>query len=215
MLSPSILLLLAFGLVCSTHPLEKRQLRTTDSFKLYAYGPGISGLPVFYRNGSAEVADESKVDKTTMATMTPINCKNPISLLDAMRKPPVNESTGLPKPVTASADNTWVAHPSSNEAFTALSTDANRLCLEQGDAGSNPVSFTGSGTERSNTTKLSDVWSTYGSYVLVTVSGANFYGKSTGTGLYSLLWSSSAEAMTDTIPLVLRTAEPATVSVLT
>jgi hypothetical protein len=59
------------------------------------------------------------------------------------------------------------------------------------------------------------VWSLYGNYVLVSVSGANFYAKSTGTdGLYSLLWSSSAEAMTDTISLTLRTIEPATQSVL-
>lgn len=73
-----------------------------------------------------------------------------------------------------------------------------------------------SDTEQSNNTKLSNVWSTYGGYVLVTVTGVNFYARQTGTdGLYSLLWSSSAEAMTDNIPLVLRTAEPATTSVLT
>ncbi|KAJ6149704.1 hypothetical protein N7471_000903 [Penicillium samsonianum] len=196
MLSLSILLLLAFGLVCSAHPLEKRQSRPTDSFKLYAYGPGISGLPVFYRNGTAEVADASKVDTTTMAAMTPVN-------------------------FTASSDNTWVAHPSSStsstEGFSTISTNTNKLCLDRGNTDSNPVGFTGtSTTEQSNTTKLSNVWSTYGGYVLVTVSGANFYARPTGTdGLYSLLWSSSAEAMTDTIPLVLRTAEPATVSVLT
>ena len=60
------------------------------------------------------------------------------------------------------------------------------------------------------------MWSTYGGYVLVTVSGANFYARQADTdGVYSLLWSSSAEAMTDAIPLVLRTTEPATVSVLT
>ena len=91
------------------------------------------------------------------------------------------------------------------------------LCLDQGDTDSNPVSFTAvPATGKLDTTKHSNVWSTYGGYVLVTVSGANFYAKPTATdGLYSLLWSSSAEAMTDTIPLVLRTAEPATVSVLT
>ncbi|CRL29121.1 unnamed protein product [Penicillium camemberti] len=184
------ILLLAFGLVCSAHPLEERQSRTTEPFKLYAYGPGISGLPVFYRN------DESKVDTTTMAAMTPIN-------------------------FTASTGNTFVAHPSnstsSTEDFTALSTNTNMLCLDRGNTDSNPVGFTGtSAREQSNTTRLSNVWSTYGSYVLVTVTGANFYARQTGTdGLYSLLWSSSAEAMTDTIPLVLRTAEPATVSVLT
>ncbi|KAJ5478363.1 hypothetical protein N7530_003872 [Penicillium desertorum] len=194
MLSLSILPLLVFGLVCSAHPLEKRQSRPTDSFKLYAYGPGISGLPVFYRNGSAEIADAIKVDTTTMAAMTPINF--------------------------TAAENTWVAHPSSssrsNEGFTTLSTNTNMLCLDQGNANSNPVSFTAvTATGKSNTTKLSNVWPTYGGYVLITVSGANFYARPTATdGLYSLLWSSSAEAMTDTIPVVLRTAEPATESVL-
>ncbi|KAJ5598061.1 hypothetical protein N7537_008145 [Penicillium hordei] len=167
------ILLLAFGLVCSAHPLEERQSRTTEPFKLYAYGPGISGLPVFYRN------------------------------------------------VTASTGNTFVAHPSdstsSAEDFTTLPANTNMLCLDRGNTDSNPVGFTGtSAREQSNTTRLSNVWSTYGSYVLVTVTGANFYARQTGTdGLYSLLWSSSAEAMTDTIPLVLRTTEPATASVLT
>ena len=51
MLFLSVLPLLAFGLVCFAYPLEKRQSTSTDSFKLYAYGSGISGLPVFYRNG--------------------------------------------------------------------------------------------------------------------------------------------------------------------
>ncbi|KAF9241959.1 hypothetical protein DTO013E5_6814 [Penicillium roqueforti] len=197
MLFLSILPLLAFGLVCFAHPLEKRQSTSTDSFKLYAYGTGISGLPVFYRNGTAQVADVSKVDTTTMAAMTPIN-------------------------FTAATDNTWVAHPISSSSatadFTTLSTDTNMLCLDQGDtADSNPVGFTGaSAADQSTTTKLSNVWSTYGGYVLVTVSGANFYARQADTdGVYSLLWSSSAEAMTDTIPLVLRTTEPATVSVLT
>ncbi|KAJ5972469.1 uncharacterized protein N7479_002387 [Penicillium vulpinum] len=164
-----ILPLLAFGLVCSAKPVEKRQSTNTDSFKLYAYGPGISGLPVVYLN------------------------------------------------VTASIDgsNTWIAYPSSTEGVSTLSTNTNVLCLNQGNTASNPVGFAGtSAREQSN--NLSNVWSLYGNYVLVTVSGANFYARQTGTdGLYSLLWSSSAEAMTDTIPLVLRTAEPATVSVLT
>ncbi|KAJ5375170.1 hypothetical protein N7517_007176 [Penicillium concentricum] len=168
MLSFSILPLLAFGLICSAQPLEKRQLTDTTSFKLYAYGPGISGLPISYLN------------------------------------------------VTASTDgsNTWTAHPSSTEGVTTLSTNTNKLCLEQGSTNSNPVGFTGT-TSREQTNQLSNVWSLYGSYVLVSVSGANFYARQTENGLYSVLWSSSAEAMTDTIPLVLRTAEPATESVLT
>jgi hypothetical protein len=105
-----------------------------------------------------------------------------------------------------------MAHPSSTEEVTTLST--NMLYLDQGET-TNPVSFAGpSDNERSD--KLSNVWSLYGNYVLVTLSGVNFYAKPTGTdGVYSLLWSTSAEAMTDSVPLVLRTKEPATDSVLT
>ncbi|KAJ5823073.1 hypothetical protein N7447_005413 [Penicillium robsamsonii] len=189
MLSLSILPFLAFGLICSAKPLEKRQTTDTTSFKLYAYGPDISGLPIFYLNGTAHVADVSKVGATTMAAMTPVN-------------------------FTASTDgsNTWTAHPSSTESVTTLSTNTNKLCLDQGSTNSNPVGFTGT-TSREQTNQLSNVWSLYGNYVLVTVSGANFYARQTEDGLYSLLWSISAEAMTDTIPLVLRTAEPATESV--
>lgn len=157
-----------------------------------------------------------------MAAMTPINCRN--------RSPsPHWKTTGIHRYtsnhihiiVTAATGNTFVAHPSnstsSTEDFTTLSTNTNMLCLDRGNTDSNPVGFTGApAREQSNTTRLSNVWSTYGSYVLVTVTGANFYARQTGTdGLYSLLWSSSAEAMTDTIPLVLRTTEPATASVLT
>ncbi|KAJ5169299.1 uncharacterized protein N7500_002082 [Penicillium coprophilum] len=168
MISLSILPLLAFGLICSAQPLEKRQSTNTTSFKLYAYGPDISGLPIFYLN------------------------------------------------VTASTDgsNIFTAHPSPTEGVATLSTNTNNLCLDQGSTDSNPVGFTGS-SSREQTNQLSNVWSLYGSYVLVSVSGANFYARQTEDGLYSVLWSSSAEAMTDTIPLVLRTTEPATESVLT
>jgi hypothetical protein len=88
------------------------------------------------------------------------------------------------------------------------------LYLDKGDASANPVSFSGI-SEAERIDEISNVWSLYGSYVLVSLSGVKFYAKSTGTdGLYSLIWSTSAEAMTDCIPLVLRTIEPATVSVL-
>ncbi|KXG51017.1 uncharacterized protein PGRI_065890 [Penicillium griseofulvum] len=190
MLSFSILPLLVFGLVCSANPLYKRQSTDTTPFKLYAYGADISGLPIFYMNGTAHAADASKVSAPTMAAMTPVD-------------------------FTAATDgsNTWTAHSSSTEGVNTLSTDTNNLCLEQGSANSNPVAFTGA-SSGDRTNQLSNVWSTYGGYVLVDVEGANFYARQTEDGVYSLLWSSSAEVMTDTIPLVLRTVEPATVSVL-
>lgn len=115
-----------------------------------------------------------------------------------------------------SSSSTWTAHPETTDTTSVASSapfTSNLIYLTQG-ATANPVSFTGT-SENARSGKLTDVWSLYGNYVLVSVSGANFYAKSTGTdGLYSLLWSSSAEAMTDTISLTLRTIEPATQSVL-
>lgn len=106
-----------------------------------------------------------------------------------------------------------MVYPSSTERSAPFST--NMLCLEQGKSAANQVSFSGT-SEVERSTKLSNVWSLYGGYVLVTVRGANFYAKSTDTdGLYSLFWSTSAEDMTDTIPLTLRITEPATMTVLT
>ncbi|CAI7605609.1 unnamed protein product [Penicillium bialowiezense] len=110
------------------------------------------------------------------------------------------------------SSNTWVASPDSTERSAPFSADV--LCLNQGTTSANPVSFSGtSGVDRS--TQLTNVWSLYGSYVLVTLDKVNFYAKPTGTdGLYSLLWSTSAEDMTGSIPLTLRTIAPATASVL-
>ncbi|KAJ5297374.1 hypothetical protein N7508_007623 [Penicillium antarcticum] len=161
-------LFLASAMVCVTQPLEVRQ--STSSFGLYAYGEGISGLPVYYKDVTA----------------------------------------------SDSSSSTWVAHPGSSDT-TAVASSApfttNLIYLAQGLT-ANPVRFTGT-SESAQSGKLTDVWSLYGNYVLVRVSGANFYAKSTGTdGLYSLLWSTSAEAMSDTISLTLRTIEPATQSVL-
>ncbi|CAG8921470.1 unnamed protein product [Penicillium salamii] len=176
-------LLLALG-IASANPLRARE--TTAPFKIYAYGKGISGLPVFYRNGAAELADTTKIDVSTMTTVQ--------------------------FAYSTDSSNTWIASPDSTQRSAPFSADV--LCLNQGTASANPVSFSGnSDVQRSN--KLSNVWSLYGSYVLVTLDKANFYAKPTGTdGVYSLLWSTSAEEMKDTIPLTLRTMAPATVSVL-
>jgi hypothetical protein len=42
---------LASTVLCSAQPLEARQ--STSSFKLYAYGEGISGLPIYYQDGTS------------------------------------------------------------------------------------------------------------------------------------------------------------------
>ncbi|KAJ5498758.1 hypothetical protein N7453_007809 [Penicillium expansum] len=143
-------LLVAFELV-SANPLRARE--TTAPFKIYAYGKGISGLPVFYRNGAAELADTTKIDASAMAT---VQCKSLIQ--------PTHQTLG--------------SHRRTPLCSAPFSADV--LCLNQGTASENPVTFSGnSDVQRSN--KLSNVWSLYGSYVLVTLDKVNFYAKPTGT----------------------------------
>ncbi|KAL4908520.1 hypothetical protein BDW74DRAFT_175203 [Aspergillus multicolor] len=55
--------LLLFALSCvavatNAFPLEARQ--SSETFSLYAYGDGISGLPVYYADGKAQIGDPSK-----------------------------------------------------------------------------------------------------------------------------------------------------------
>lgn len=46
-------ILTAFLFACSAHPLEKRMTEVAaDNLKLYAYGVGIGGLPVFLADGA-------------------------------------------------------------------------------------------------------------------------------------------------------------------
>ncbi|KAK9858899.1 hypothetical protein MYU51_015705 [Penicillium brevicompactum] len=181
---PLVFLLLAVGIGCSANPLAVRE--TTAPFKIYAYGKGISGLPVFYKDGTAELVDTAKVNTAAMSDVQ--------------------------FAYSTESSNTWIASPDSTERSAPFS--ANVLCLNQDTASANPVSFSGT-SEVGRSNKLTNVWSLYGSYVLVTLDKANFYAKPTGTdGLYSLLWSTSAEEMTDSIPLTLRTIAPATASVL-
>jgi hypothetical protein len=50
MISINFIMLIALcGAISSAHPLEKRQ--DADSWRLYAYGDDINGLPIFYADG--------------------------------------------------------------------------------------------------------------------------------------------------------------------
>ncbi|KAL5046603.1 hypothetical protein BDW71DRAFT_181500 [Aspergillus fruticulosus] len=102
MLKPTMLsrALLFFALSClsvggasDAYPLDGRQgPATSDTFSLYAYGEGISGLPMFYADGKAQVGDP----KLSTAKVTE----------------EVYFSSASP--------NTWIAHPKKEGAsFTS------------------------------------------------------------------------------------------------
>lgn len=80
------------------------------------------------------------------------------------------------------------------------------------DGGSGEVGF----TSPNSTGKLTDVWWTYGHYVMVKVDEANFYAEpiSSAKGWYTLSWSSSDHAGSGQTLVTLRTIEPSTGSVL-
>ncbi|KAJ5683454.1 hypothetical protein N7462_006619 [Penicillium macrosclerotiorum] len=152
------LLSTAFGLLCSSQPLNARGV--DSKFSIYAFGDNISGLQVYY----ADVT------------------------------------------VSSSAEYTWLAHADSKNASWSTKI------LYMADGGSSEVGFTASST----TGKLTNVWWTYGRYVLVKVDGASFYAEPVQgvSGDYLLSWSDSDESSTDKILVTLRTIEASTESVL-
>ncbi|KAJ5653601.1 hypothetical protein N7490_000604 [Penicillium lividum] len=114
-----------------------------------------------------------------------------------------HESTS-DKSVTFGTNNTWIAQPASTSGNLFESI---LLGLSQSSALANPVSFTDSTNSLSG--DLTDVWELYGSYVLLTKTGANFYAKTTSEdGWYILLWSLSVKASLDYIPITLTTNAP-------
>jgi inosine/xanthosine triphosphate pyrophosphatase family protein len=80
------------------------------------------------------------------------------------------------------------------------------------NAGSSEIGFAAPSSAR----KLTNVWWTYGQYVMVTVDDANFYAQpiAGAAGWYTLSWSSSDQAGSDKTLVTLRTIEPSTNSVL-
>ncbi|KAJ5987351.1 hypothetical protein N7451_011716 [Penicillium sp. IBT 35674x] len=101
---------------------------------------------------------------------------------------------------------TWVAHPDSSAAWTTK-------LLYMANSGTNEVGFTSSD---STSGKLTDVWWTYGNYVMVNVESAIFYAEpvSGSSGVYTLSWSNVDQSGTEKVLVTLRTIAPSTASVL-
>ncbi|KAJ5664269.1 hypothetical protein N7507_005000 [Penicillium longicatenatum] len=102
---------------------------------------------------------------------------------------------------------TWVAHPDSSSA--AWTTKL----LYMASSGTGEVGFTSS----DNTSgKLTDVWWTYGNYVMVNMESATFYAEpvSGSSGVYTLSWNNVDQSGTNKVLVTLRTIAPSTDSVL-
>ncbi|KAJ5627550.1 hypothetical protein N7528_004977 [Penicillium herquei] len=158
--------------------------RGQAGYKLYAYGTDISGLPVYYANGTAQIGDDSS-----------------------------NPGDKIPIYVTfASADDpsTWIAHPDNTTSLgteLVFSTDgvasnSNLVSCANETGLTNPVNFLNAGSNSSS--DLTNLWTLYGTTVLLNEDGANFYAQSTDEeGWYNLVWSRSVDASTDNTLLTL------------
>ncbi|KAJ5894470.1 hypothetical protein N7495_006161 [Penicillium taxi] len=183
---------MSFGF-SSAHPVGPRQLDGSP-FRLYAYGDGMNGLSVFYADGQAQIGD--------------------ISLSNATTKIPIYFTI-------ESNSNYWVAHvdttakSSNSSSFQTadVSSTTNLLSLTKTSELVNSVSFSNDGvstdTVSGSSTKLTNVWTLYGKYVLLNQPKANFYAKPTDKkGWYLLTWSTTVDASVGNTPVNLRTIGP-------
>ncbi|KAL4816711.1 hypothetical protein BDW67DRAFT_161402 [Aspergillus spinulosporus] len=160
---------LFFAVVClfvaaaSAYPIDDHQgPATSDAFSLYAYGDGISGLPVFYADGKAQVGDPrlstAKVTEEVYFT------------------------------VSSASPNMWIAHPKKKEAASFTSVV---LTLPSGGSAAGDVVFKPE-TSQLVESDTASVFSVYGNYVLISTAGANFYAEKTDVdGVWDLVWSDS------------------------
>ncbi|KAL3455234.1 hypothetical protein BJX64DRAFT_295233 [Aspergillus heterothallicus] len=150
------------GLFAYAHPLETRQAPAIeDTFNLYAYGESISGLPVFYADGKAEIGD----------------CR----LSTAKVSYPIYFTT------SSSSSSTWIAH--ANTTGTGVSGDFadTVLTLPSTGAADGTVLFK---PKTAASASSSSIFNMYGNYVLINAEDANFYAVPTGVdGVYTLIWS--------------------------
>ncbi|KAJ5721105.1 uncharacterized protein N7483_009039 [Penicillium malachiteum] len=117
-------------------------------------------------------------------------------------------STGL---VTSGDDpTTWIARPDNSTSlgsdlvFNAdgITSDSTIVACVNETGLTNPVNFVQVGSNSSG--ELTNVWTLYGTTVLINEDGANFYAQSTDEdGWYNLVWSDSVDASTDNILLTL------------
>ncbi|KAE8402322.1 hypothetical protein BDV37DRAFT_284804 [Aspergillus pseudonomiae] len=156
-----------------------------QSFRLYAYGEGIGGLPVFYADGSAEIGNRS------LST--------------------ANETVSIYFTIPEETPTVWRAQANRTESRSP-SFDSMVFTLPSisGTSGGN-VGFKDPDDSARLDTKTLKL---YGNYVLIDSQNANFFTTRSESGVYSLQWSANETATPNRIPLKLRAIQPSTDSVL-
>jgi hypothetical protein len=114
--------------------------------------------------------------------------------------PTISANGILPVTVSDSESYTWLAHP----AGSGATWTTEMLYMADGDT--SEVAF----CPAAHTGKLTNVWWTYGRYVMVNVAGANFYADpvSGASGWYTLSWSTTDQTGAGKTLVTLRTIAP-------
>ncbi|KAL4998476.1 hypothetical protein BDV10DRAFT_201318 [Aspergillus recurvatus] len=161
--------LLFFAISClsvagasDAYPINDRQgPATSETFSLYAYGEGISGLPVFYADGKAQVGDPklstAKVTEEVYFTVSP------------------------------ASPNTWIAHPKKE----AASFGSVVLTLPSGGSAAGDVLFKPETSQlvESDTASVFSVYGNY--VLINTVGANFYAEKTDVDGVWDLVWSDS------------------------
>ncbi|KAL5364167.1 hypothetical protein BJX96DRAFT_178734 [Aspergillus floccosus] len=156
-----------------------------QSFRLYAYGEGIGGLPVYYADGRAEIGNRS------LST--------------------ANETVSIYFTIPGETPKVWHAEANRTESLNP-SFDSLIFTLPSisGTSGGN-VGFSDPDDPRRFDTKTLTL---YGNYVLIDSPNANFYTTRSDSGVYSMKWDQNDQASPNRIPLKIRAIEPSTNTVL-
>ncbi|KAL4880551.1 hypothetical protein BJY04DRAFT_191018 [Aspergillus karnatakaensis] len=173
-------------------PLEIRQEAPAiaDTFNLYAYGEGISGLEVFYADGKAQIGDP---------TLSTAEVVQPVFFTTSPTSTP-----------------TFLAHP---KKPTSPGADFETLLftLPTSNSTDHAVLFTELPASGSGTTPITETpsqFNTYGNYIIIEAENANFYAaKTKNEGVWNLLWSEDSGEVLDTVAVTLRTIKPVTETV--
>ncbi|KAL4972379.1 hypothetical protein BDW66DRAFT_144424 [Aspergillus desertorum] len=166
--------LLLFAISClsvagasDAYPLDGRQgPATSDTFSLYAYGEGISGLPVFYADGKAQIGDpklsSAKVTEEVYFT------------------------------VSSASPNTWIAHPKKETAsFTSVV-----LALPSGGSRAGDVVFKPETSQlvESDTASVFSFYGNY--VLINAAGANFYAEKTDVDGVWDLVWSDSESGYT-------------------
>ncbi|KAB8209243.1 hypothetical protein BDV34DRAFT_221642 [Aspergillus parasiticus] len=200
----SKLFLLGFSLANLVNSQECKQ-----SFRLYAYGEGIGGLPVFFADGSAEIGNRSL---STANETVSIYCKTFMNTLEAQKAASIL-TDALVVTIPEDTPNIWWAQSNRTESRSA-SFDSLVFTLPSisGTSGGN-VGFRDPDDPSGLGTEIKDL-QLYGNYVLIDSPNANFVTTRSETGVYSLQWSTDERSAPNRIPLTLRAVRPSTDFVL-